>query len=96
MAKLNWDSVQELAQRKATLLTKTKVPFQILATSDNSVIIRVSSGRKHTISRIHLETAVAKIQEGFILSGPLDYRNKIADDRPAYAWAILRELGYIK
>jgi len=31
-----------------------------------------------------------------VKEGPKDYRDQVADDRPAYAWAILHELGYLK
>ena len=96
MSKLNWESIRVLAQRKATLLTKTRVPFQIVAASDDTVTVRVRSGQEHTISRSNLELAVEKIQAGVILNGPKDYREKIADDRPAYAWVILKELGFLK
>lgn len=96
MKQLNWIDIQGLADRKATLLTKTGVPFQIVAASETGLAVRVRSGEEHTISRANLEKAVAKIQSGTLLNGPKDYRDLIADDRPAYAWAILRELGYLK
>ncbi|MHB8806015.1 MAG: hypothetical protein ACYC59_00370 [Anaerolineaceae bacterium] len=96
MKQFIWDKIQNLADRKATLLTKTRVPFQIVAASEVGLTVRVRSGEEHTISRANLENAVAKIQSGTILNGPKDYRDLIADDRPAYAWAILRELGYLQ
>jgi len=96
MNEFNWDEIQNLADRKATLFTKTGVPFQVVAASETTLTVRVSSGEEHTISRKNLEKAVAKIQAGMILKGPQDYRDLIADDRPAYAWVILRHLGYIK
>ena len=96
MSRLNWESVCDLAKREATLLTKTKVPFQITAATEDAVVIRVRSGQEHPISRSNLEMAVAKIQAGVTLSGPKDYIENIADDRPSYAWAILKELGYLK
>jgi len=96
MKQLNWEDIRNLANRKARLLTKTKVPFQIVAASENTLTVRVSSAEEHTISRINLEKAVVKIQSGMVLKGPKDYKDLIADDRPSYAWAILRELGFIK
>jgi hypothetical protein len=96
MTKLNWESIRALAQRKATILTKTKIPFQIVAASDETIIVRVRSHQEYTISRSNLELAVERIRAGVTLNGPKDYRDKIADDRPAYAWAILRELGFLK
>lgn len=96
MEPLDWGAIQNLAGRKATLTTKTGVPFQIVAASETAVTVRVSSGEEHPLSRAHLEAAVAKIQSGMLLTGPKEYRDLIADDRPTYAWAILRHLGYVK
>ena len=67
-----------------------------VAASEETLTVRVRSGEEHTIGRTNLEKAVQKVQAGAVLKGPKDYRDLIADDRPAYAWAILRELGYIK
>jgi hypothetical protein len=94
MIALNWEEIKNLADRKATLLTKTRVPFQVVAASEETITVRVRSGEEHTISRANLEKAVRMIQSGLVLSGPKDYRDQIADDRPAYAWAILFHLGY--
>lgn len=94
MKQLDWIEIQNLANRKATLLTKTRVPFQIVAASEVGLTVRVRSCEEHTISRVNLEKAVTKNQLGMILNGPKDYRDLIADDRPAYAWAILKHLGY--
>jgi hypothetical protein len=58
--------------------------------------VRVSSNEEHTVGRSNLEKAVAVIQSGTVLNGPKDYRVLVADDRPAYAWAILHELGLIQ
>lgn len=96
MKTLEWEEIKKLADRKATLLTKTRVPFQVVAASEETITVRVRSGEEHTISRANLEKAVRMIQSGLVLSGPKDYRDQVADDRPAYAWAILRELGYLK
>jgi hypothetical protein len=96
MKQLNWEDIRNLANRKTRLSTKTKVPFQIVAASENTLTVRVSSAEEHTISRSNLEKAVAKLQSGTILKGPKNYKDLIADDRPSYAWAILRELGFIK
>ena len=95
MITLNWEEIKNLADRKTTLLTKTRVPFQVVAASEETITVRVRSGEDHTISRANLEKAVRMIQSGLDLSGPKDYRDQIADDRPAYAWAIMFHLGYL-
>jgi len=96
MITLNWEEIQKLADRKATLLTKTRVPFQVVAASEQTITVRVRSGEEHTISRVNLEKAVHILQAGVAINSPKDYRDQVADDRPAYAWAILHELGYLK
>ncbi len=93
---LNWKDIQNLADRKATLLTKTRVPFQIIVVSEETLTVRVRSGEEHTISRANLEKVVQMLQAGVVLNGPKDYRDQIADDRPAYAWAVLFHLGYFR
>jgi hypothetical protein len=93
---LNWSELKNLADRKATLQTKTGVPFQIIAMSEETLTVRVQSGEEHTISRKNLGKAVEKIQAGVVLSGPKDYCDQVADDRPAYAWAILKHFGYLE
>ena len=96
MITLKWAEIKNLADRKATLLTKTKVPFQVVSASEETITVRVRSGEEHTISRGNLEKAVQMLETGVKFNGPKDYRDQVADDRPAYAWAILRELGYLK
>ena len=96
MITLKWEEIKNLADRKATLLTKTKVPFQVVSASEETITVRVRSGEEHSISRANLEKAVQMLQTGVAISSPTDYRDQVADDRPAYAWAILRELGHLK
>ena len=96
MITLKWEEIKNLADRKATLLTKTRVPFQVVAASEETITVRVRSGEEHSISRANLEKAVQMLQTGVAISSPTDYRDQVADDRPAYAWAILRELGHLK
>ena len=96
MITLDWEEIKNLADQKATLLTKTGMPFQLITASEEMLTVRFHSGAEHTVSRANLEKAVQKIQTGVVFNGPKDYREQVADDRPAYAWAILRELGYLK
>lgn len=92
---LNWNELQKLAQGKPRLLTKTGVPFELVAATEASLIVRVRTGAEYTLSRANLEKAVQLLRSGTKLEGPKDYRDQVADDRPAYAWAILSFLGYI-
>ena len=95
MTTFDWNRILELAAQKATLFTITKKPFQIVAASGDLLIVQVSTHKEYTISRSNLESAVEIIKTGVILQGPMDYRNLVADERPAYAWAILKHLGYL-
>lgn len=96
MGKFNWDEVRQIANSRERLTTKTGVPFQIVSVSLDTLIVKVSSGEEYPILRKTLEKAVAKIGAGLILNGPKDYRENVADERPAYAWAILKHLGLLK
>lgn len=96
MNQLNWKEIKQFARQKATLQTKTGVPFTIVFATEETLTVRVRSGEEHSISRANLEKAVQMLQAGMVLNGPKEYREKIADDRPAYAWAILHTLGLIK
>ena len=95
MEKLDWYKVYDLSSQKSIILTKSGIPFHILEANENSIKIKVKSGEEHNILRKNLEKAVSKINEGLILKGPNDYRKHIADNRPSYAWAILKKLGLI-
>ena len=92
---MDWQAVQGLAAAQTELKTITGVPFRVVNATEGGVTVQVSSGRRHTVGRTNLERAVVLLREGETLGGPSDYRHKVADERPAYAWAILRELGHL-
>jgi len=92
---MDWQTVRGLAAIQSDLLTISGERFRIVGATENTLTLEVGSGRRHTVSRVNLERAIELSRRGEILAGPSDYRNKVADDRPAYAWAILRELGYV-
>lgn len=92
---MDWQAARNLAAARTELQTITSVPFWVVNITENSLTVEVGSGRRHPISRVNLEKAVQLLRQGETLAGPGDYRRKVADDRPAYAWAILRELGYL-
>jgi len=60
---------------------------------ENSVS-HTNSGEEY-VSRENLEKAVQLISNGIVLEGPSDYRRLVYDQRPAYAWAILKDMGVI-
>lgn len=92
---LNWEQVERLAREGAKLQTITGVPFYVVRATDRAVTIEISTERSYGISRQNLERALALAAQGVEIKGPRDYRTKVADDRPSYAWAILQHLGYL-
>ena len=90
---MDWDRVRSLQQRSG-LKTKTGKPFWISRVTERMVFIDLPSGEQ-SVSRANLERAERLVLAGRRLEGPMEYRTLIADERPAYAWAILRELGIV-
>ena len=90
---LNWDRVKAL--EGMTLQTKNKESFRVVKVEDQVVrVLPYRSKRKepYSISRKNLEKAVSLQTR---IPGPAAYKSLVADERPAYAWAILHELGYV-
>lgn len=92
---INWSTIQQLAAHNTPLHTKQDEPFHVIASSDNTVWVQPQTGEQYSISRAHLDKAIAYLQQGGTLPGPHAYKTKIADNRPSYAWAILHHLGYL-
>jgi len=92
---INWTAIQTLAQNNAQLRTKRGEPFHVVSSNETTVWVEPQTGWQHTINRSHLDEAVAYLQRGGTISGPGEYKTKIADDRPSYAWAILCHLEYL-
>lgn len=74
--------------------TKEGARFRVLGIREKAVWVEIESG-EWPIRLSVLERAVALIRSGVLFAGPLDFREKVGDERPAYAWAILRDLGYV-
>jgi len=91
---LKWDRVKDLEDK--TLETIEGKPFRVLKVTDSAVEVSPSSsGKSYTVSRKHLEKAVRLLAAGEEIPGPTAYKEKVYDQRPAYAWAILHALGYV-
>ncbi len=90
---VDWDRVRSLEQR-SDLKTKTGKPFFISRVTESIVFIDLPSGEQ-SVCRANLERAERLVLSGTRLEGPLDYRRLVADERPAYAWAILCQLGIV-
>jgi hypothetical protein len=90
---MDWERVRAL-ERRQDLKTKMGEPFRIARVTGSIVFIELPSGEQ-SVSRTNLEKAERLVLSGARLKGPSDYRRLVADERPAYAWAILRELGIV-
>lgn len=91
---MNWGEVRSLVCR-SDLKTKTGKPFHISKATDKAAYIDLPSGEQ-SVSRHSLEKAERLVRLGTRLDGPADYKRHVADERPAYAWAILRKLGIVE
>ena len=92
---LNWEEVRNVYNRNPRSKTKKGNEFVVKRVLDNGLFIDLHSGEEY-ISRENLERAVDLIERGTQIRGPADYRKLVYDQRPAYAWAILRDLGFIR
>lgn len=94
MALLDWEKLKERYATNPVSHTKTGVVFEVTRITDEAVYIGLPSNDEY-VSRENLEKAVELLESGGTIKGPADYRKKIYDQRPAYAWAILRDMGFI-
>lgn len=94
MGKMDWEKLKARYRENPLSHTKTGVEFRVAGVTDDAVFINLPSKDEY-ISRENLEKAVELINEGTRIKGPSDYRKKVYDQRPAYAWAILRDMGLI-
>jgi len=95
MSQLNWEQVRARFTRNPVSRTKNGKPFRVSKITDSAIYIDLPCGEQ-SVSRAFLERAVDLISEGKIIEGPADYKRLVYDERPSYAWAILRDLGFIK
>ena len=95
MIRIEWDKLKVRYRENPISRTKNGNEFRIARVTDTAVFIDLPSKDEY-ISRENLEKAVELINKGEIINGPGDYRRKVYDQRPAYAWAILRDMGLLK
>lgn len=93
MGRLNWNRVRNLQYQKKK--TKNGKKFHVEKVTKGAVIVRPNQGRRHRVNRKYLEEAVRRINQGVVLNGPGDSRREIGDDKPSYAWPIVRNLSYV-
>jgi len=91
---LDWDKVVMRYAEQPYLTTKEGKVQRVAEVTETALIIDLPGGRQY-VRRKNLEYAVALIESGRKIRTVSDYRQMVEDDRPTYAWAILRDFGYI-
>lgn len=93
MSKLDWEKLKAFYRENPISRTKTGVEFEVTRVTEEALYVGLPSNDEY-VSRENLEKAVELLESGETIKGPADYRKKVYDQRPAYAWAILRDMGY--
>ena len=94
MKTLDWERLKQRYRENPESRTKSGKDFRVSRVTDTAVYVDLPSKEEY-VSRENLEKAVQLINNDVILEGPSDYRKLVYDQRPAYAWAILRDMGLI-
>jgi len=94
MRKLDWERVRKKYEENPLSHTKNNEEFNVSRVTDTAIYVYLPSGEEY-ISRENLEKAVELINQGIVLQGPIDYKMLVYDQRPTYAWAILRDMGLV-
>ena len=91
----DWEEIKKRYTNNPISHTKNGHPFRISRIVLGTVYIDLPSGEQ-SVSRKYLEKAVRLINQGTVIGGPSDYKRLVYDERPAYAWAILRDAKLVK
>lgn len=94
MGKLDWEKLKARYRENPESYTKTRKMFRVARVTEEAVFIDLPS-RQEYISRENLEKAVDLLIAGGKIRGPGEYKIKVYDQRATYAWAILRDMGFI-
>jgi hypothetical protein len=91
----DWEEIKKRYTNNPISHTKNGRPFRISRIDLGTVYIDLPSGEQ-IVSRKNLEKAVRLINKGAVIVGPSDYKRLVYDERPTYAWAILRDAKIVK
>jgi hypothetical protein len=94
MTLFDWEKLKARYKANSVSHTKTGVEFEVTRATDGALYIGLPSKDEY-VSRENLEKAVEFLAAVGEIKGPADYRKKVYDQRPAYAWAILRDMGFL-
>jgi len=95
MKNLDWETLKQKYKESPVSYTKTRKEFRISRVTNTAIYIDLPSGEE-CISRANLEKAIDLINNGIVMEGPADYKRLVYDQRPAYAWAILKDMGFVQ
>lgn len=95
MKNLDWETLKQKYKESPVSYTKTRKEFRISRVTNTAIYIDLPSGEEY-ISRANLEKAIDLINNGIVMEGPADYKRLVYDQRPAYAWAILKDMGFVQ
>jgi hypothetical protein len=93
--KLDWNKIIERYKKDPITYTKDGTKFQIGKITDTTIFLDMPC-REQPIRRKNLEKAVNLINKGEKINDPEDYIKLVKNERSANAWAILRDMGFIK
>lgn len=92
---LDWDMVVKRYTENPYIVTIARKKEHPVAKVTETALIIDLPGRDQSVSRKKLESAVKLIESGHKIRTVEDYKKMVGDERPSYALAILRDLGYI-
>ena len=93
--KLDWKKIKERYKTDPVTYTKDGTKFNVGRITETTLFIDLPCGEQ-PIRRKNLEKAVDLINQGEKISNSEDYVKLVKDERSTNAWAILRDMGFIK
>ena len=90
---MDWERVLDMRRRGVSLYTEERKSFRIALVSGRILTVDDFKGNRYDVTVSNLEKAEDLLRKGVVISGPEEYRLKVADEHSTFAWAILRELG---
>lgn len=95
VATLDWDKVKARYRSNPISRTKRGRMFRVSRVTETAVYVDLPS-KEEPVSRRLLEKAVGLVNQGRVIEGPADYKRLVGDERPSYAWTLLRDLGFVE
>jgi hypothetical protein len=93
--RLDWEKIKERYQKNPITYTKDGDKFKVGRITNTTLFVDLPCGEQ-PIKRRNLEKAVQLLNDGEKIVTPGDYVRLVKDERSKNAWAILRDMGFIK